>query len=107
MATEALTIDRPRSAERIERDIETLGGPEYTRSDEAIRRYAYTPEYRATLDYFVGQLQALGFEISYDPVGTMVARNRPRGEKVFGVGSHCDSKASGRCCWAAESLPSG
>ena len=95
MATEALTIDRARSAERIERDIETLGGPEYTRSDEAIRRYAYTPEYRATLDYFVGQLQALGFEISYDPVGTMVARNRPRGEKIFGVGSHCDSNRNG------------
>jgi allantoate deiminase len=95
MATEALTIDRARSAERIERDIETLAGPEYTRSDEAIRRYAYTPEYRATLNYFVGELEALGFEISYDPVGTMVARNRPGGEKVFGVGSHCDSNRNG------------
>jgi len=89
------TIDRTRSAERIERDIETLAGPEYTRSEEAIRRYAYTPEYRATLDYFVRELEAIGFEISYDPVGTLVARNRPPGEKVFGIGSHCDSNRNG------------
>ena len=33
------------SAERIERDIETLAGPDYTLSDEAIRRYAYTQKY--------------------------------------------------------------
>lgn len=89
------TIDRVRSAGRIERDIETLAGPDYTRSDEAIRRYAYTPEYRATLDYFVRELEAIGFEVSYDPVGTLVARNRPAGEKVFGVGSHCDSNRNG------------
>ena len=89
------TIDRARSAERIERDIETLAGPEYTRSEEAIRRYAYTREYRATLDYFVRELEAIGFEISYDPVGTLVARNRPPGEKVFGIGSHCDSNRNG------------
>ena len=36
------TIERNRSAERIERDIETLAGSDYTLSDEAIRRYAYT-----------------------------------------------------------------
>jgi allantoate deiminase len=95
MATSKPTLDRARSAERIERDIETLAGPEYTRSEEAIRRYAYTPEYRATLDYFVRELEAIGFEISYDPVGTLVARNRPPGEKVFGVGSHCDSNRNG------------
>ncbi len=95
METQAVTIDRALSAERIDRDIETLAGPEYTRSEEAIRRYAYTPEYRATLEYFVRELEALGFEISYDPVGTLVARNRPRGESVFGVGSHCDSNRNG------------
>jgi hydantoinase/carbamoylase family amidase len=88
-------VDRARSAERIERDIETLAGPDYTRSEEAIRRYAYTPEYRATLDYFVRELEALGFEISYDPVGTLVARNRPAGEPAFGIGSHCDSNRNG------------
>ena len=88
-------IDRARSAERIEGDIETLAGARYTRSDEAIRRYAYTPEYRATLDYFAAALRGLGFDVSEDPVGTLVARNRPPGEKVFGVGSHCDSNRNG------------
>ena len=88
-------MDRARSAERIERDIETLAGPDYTLSDEAIRRYAYTPEYRNTLDYFTRELEAIGFAVEEDPVGTLVARNRPRGEPVFGIGSHCDSNRNG------------
>src|SRR3712207_3821797 len=95
MVTRSLTIDRRKSTERIERDIETLAGPAYTRSSEAIRRYAYAPEYRNALDYFIGQLDALGFQHYEDPVGTLVARNRPAGEKVFGVGSHCDSNRNG------------
>ena len=95
MATEPLSIDRAKSAARIERDIETLAGPDFTRSEVAIRRYAYTPEYRNTLDYFIAELETLGFEHYEDPVGTLVARNRPRGEKVFGVGSHCDSNRNG------------
>ena len=95
MAARSLTIDRVKSTERIRRDIETLAGPDYTRSSEAIRRYAYTPEYRNTLDYFIGELEALGFEHYEDPVGTLVARNRPAGEKVFGLGSHCDSNRNG------------
>ncbi len=95
MVTRSLTIDRRKSTERIERDIETLAGPDYTRSSEAIRRYAYTPEYRNTLDYFIGELEALRFEHCEDPAGTLVARNRPAGEKVFGVGSHCDSNRNG------------
>jgi hydantoinase/carbamoylase family amidase len=95
VATEAHTIDRARSAERIDRDVETLAGPDYTRSNEAIRRYAYTPEYRNTLDYFVRELEALEFDLFEDPVGTFVARNRPTGENVFGVGSHCDSNRNG------------
>src|ERR687897_2386712 len=95
MATQPMTIDRKKSAERIERDIETLAGPDYTRSSESIMRYAYTPEYRKTLDYFIGELEALGFDVDEDPLGTLVARNRPRGEPVFGVGSHCDSNRNG------------
>jgi hydantoinase/carbamoylase family amidase len=83
------------SAERIDRDIETLAGPDYTVSDEAIRRYAYTDAYRRTLDYFVRELEALGFEVEEDAVGTLTARNRPKGEPVFGVGSHCDSNRNG------------
>jgi hydantoinase/carbamoylase family amidase len=89
------TVERTRSAQRIERDVETLAGPEYTLSDEAIRRYAYTDVYRNTLDYFAAALRGLGFEVSEDPVGTLVARNRPRGEPVFGIGSHCDSNRNG------------
>ena len=90
-----MAIDLPRSAERIERDIETLAGADYTLSDEAIRRYAYTPVYRNTLDYFSEQLRDVGFEVYEDAVGTLVARNRPRGELAFGVGSHCDSNRNG------------
>ncbi len=88
-------MDRDRSTQRIARDIETLSGPDYTRSDEAIRRYAYTQEYRNTLDYFTRELESIGFEVGEDPLGTLVARNRPRGEPVFGVGSHCDSNRNG------------
>jgi hydantoinase/carbamoylase family amidase len=95
MAADHVSIDRERSAARIELDIETLGGPDYTSSPDAIRRYAYTREYRNTLDYFTGELRAIGFDVAEDPVGNLVARNRPRGEKVFGVGSHCDSNRNG------------
>jgi hydantoinase/carbamoylase family amidase len=95
MTDRSVNVDRARCTRRIERDVETLAGPDYTRSSEAIRRYAYTPEYRNTLDYFVGELESLGFEHYEDPVGTLVARNRPAGEKVFGVGSHCDSNRNG------------
>src|SRR5262245_27815495 len=83
------------SAERVARDIETLSGPDYTLSSEAIRRYAYTPVYRNTLDHFTRALEELGFDVYEDPVGTLVARNRPVGEPVFGIGSHCDSNRNG------------
>jgi allantoate deiminase len=88
-------MDRARSTERIARDIETLSGRDYTLSDEAIRRYAYTQEYRNTLDFFARELEALGFTVEEDPVGTLYARNRPKGEPVFGLGSHCDSNRNG------------
>ncbi len=95
MAALVASVDREASARRIERDIETLAGPEYTVSSEAIRRYAYTPVYRNTLDYFASALDELGFTVSEDAVGTLVARNRPPGEPVFGIGSHCDSNRNG------------
>ena len=88
-------IDRERSAQRIVRDVESLGGSEYTSSNDAICRYAYTPEYRNTLDHFEQALRELDFEVFEDPVGNLVARNRPAGEKVFGIGSHCDSNRNG------------
>ncbi len=89
------TAERHHSTERIARDIETLSGADYTISSDAIRRYAYIPVYRNTLDYFTHSLTELGFEVYEDPVGTLVARNRPRGEPVFGIGSHCDSNRNG------------
>src|SRR5439155_19973440 len=90
-----MVIDRERSAARIERDIEHLATSEYTVASEAIRRYAYTQVYRNTLDYFTRELEQLGFDVSEDPVGTLVGRNRPPGEPAFGVGSHCDSNRNG------------
>jgi allantoate deiminase len=90
-----VAIERSRSAERIAHDVETLSGADYTLSSEAIRRYAYTPVYRNTLDYFTRALEDLGFEVYEDPVGTLVARNVPRGEPAFGIGSHCDSNRNG------------
>ncbi|MQA85836.1 MAG: hydantoinase/carbamoylase family amidase [Streptosporangiales bacterium] len=90
-----VSIDRTRSAERIGRDIETLAGPAYTSSERAICRYAYTDVYRNTLDYFRERLGELGFRVYEDPVGNLVARNRPPGEPVFGLGSHCDSNRNG------------
>jgi hydantoinase/carbamoylase family amidase len=95
MASSTVRVDRARSAERIGNDIETLRGPDYTLSQEAIRRYAYTPVYRNTLDYFTRALETLGFEVYEDPLGTLVARNRRRGEPAFGIGSHCDSNRNG------------
>ena len=83
------------SAVRIARDVQLLAGPDYTTSDEAIRRYAYTDAYRRTISFFERELSDLGFDVAFDPVGNFVARNRPRGEPVFGIGSHCDSNRNG------------
>ena len=88
-------IDRERATARIENDIETLAGPDYTRSSEAICRYAYTDEYERTLAYFTAQLEGLGFRVWRDPVGTLVASNVEPGAPAFGVGSHCDSNRNG------------
>jgi hydantoinase/carbamoylase family amidase len=89
------TIDVSRSAERIRRDVEALAGRAYTRSDTAICRYAYTDEYRRTLDWFRAALEQLGFAVAEDAVGNFLARNRPAGTPVFGLGSHCDSNRNG------------
>jgi allantoate deiminase len=91
----APAIDRARSAGRIERDVETLAGPGFTRAAGAIRRHGYTDEYRRTVGYVSEQLEQLGFAVGEDPIGTLVARNRPPGEPVFGLGSHCDSNRNG------------
>ena len=92
---EHLRIDREKTAARIGRDIETLSGPAHTRDAVAIRRYAYTPEYAATDAYFARELEAVGLTVEHDPVGTLVARNVPKGAPAFGIGSHCDSNRNG------------
>ena len=84
---EHVAIDRERSAARISHDVQTLAGPQYS-STESIRRYAYRPEYRSTLDHFTSAWEVLGFTVSQDQIGNLVARNRPPGEPVFGIGSH-------------------
>ena len=83
------------SAARIARDVQLLAGPDYTTSDEAIRRYAYTDAYKRTITFFERELSDLGFDVAFDPVGNFIARNRPRGRRVFGIGSHCDSNRNG------------
>ena len=83
------------SSDRIARDIDVLSGSEYTASVNAIRRHAYLEAYRKTLDYFRREFELLGFSVSEDAVGNFVARNRPRGTRVFGLGSHCDSNRNG------------
>jgi hypothetical protein len=71
------TIDRERSAARIGRDVETLAGAAYTLSADAICRYAYTDVYASTLAYFRQALEALGFDVGFDPVGTSRATALP------------------------------
>ena len=91
----SFTIDRDRSTQRIENDIETLAGPDFTETDEAIRRYAYTDVYENTLQYFTRELEKIGFSVWRDPVGTLIASNVPKGAPAFGIGSHCDSNRNG------------
>src|SRR5215471_20246463 len=88
-------IDLAATSERIRADVETLAGPDFTSSPDAICRYAYTDVYANTLEYFTRALEDLGFTVELDPVGTLVARNVPPGEPAFGVGSHCDSNRNG------------
>ncbi len=95
MTNDRISIDLASSAARIGRDIETLGGADYTNSAEAISRYAYTKEFQNTTDYFIQELRAIGFEAWEDPVGNLVGRNRPKGEPAFGLGSHHDSNRNG------------
>jgi hydantoinase/carbamoylase family amidase len=90
-----LRIDRELARERIARDVETLSGPGFTSSDTAIRRYAYTPEFRRTVDWFRARWEELGYDVWEDPVGTLVAQNVPAGTPVYGIGSHCDSNRNG------------
>lgn len=95
MSNSHVTIDRQATAQRIEHDIETLGTPPYTMTDDAICRYAYTTEYTNTLEYFRTEFEQIGFDVQLDPIGNLVARNVDAGSPSFGLGSHCDSNRRG------------
>lgn len=84
------------SAERIEREIATLAGEPFTEADTpGVTRHAYTRAYANTVEHFAAQLRELGYTTWYDPVGTLVADSDPQAERVFGIGSHCDSVRCG------------
>jgi len=87
--------DLDASARRIAADVEALTGERYTLPGPGITRYAYTDEYAATLDYFRAAFEDIGFDVWFDPVGTLVASNVAPGERAFGLGSHCDSNRNG------------
>ena len=91
----SVAIDVHASARRIAGDISTLSGPAFTRSATTICRYAYTEEYDNTVRFVAERLAELGFVTAQDPVGNLIARNRPNGENVFSIGSHCDSNRNG------------
>jgi allantoate deiminase len=95
MTDKRIAIDRPDVAQRIGAHIETLARTRYAGPGPGVHRYAYTDTYRATLDYLAEQLAGLGYDVGFDPVGTLVARNRPAGEPAFGIGSHCDAVRGG------------
>ena len=83
------------SAARIAADVQTLSGPEYTLPGTGISRYAYVDVYANTLAFFERAFRAIGHEVSYDPVGTLIASNVEPGERCLGLGSHCDSIRNG------------
>jgi hydantoinase/carbamoylase family amidase len=92
-----MTLDaaRARSAARIDADVQTLAAIPFSQYDDRVCRYAYTEPFRRTIQYFADAWRDLGFEVTEDPVGNFVARNRPPGQPVFGIGSHCDSNRNG------------
>jgi allantoate deiminase len=90
-----MASDLAQSAGRIAADVEALTGERYTLPGAGITRYAYTDGYAATLDYFRAAFEGIGFQVWFDPVGTLVASNVGPGERAFGMGSHCDSNRNG------------
>ena len=89
------TIERNRSAERIERDIETLAGSDYTLSDQAIQR---TPTPMSTAGRSTtswGSCRASASRCTKTLWAPSSRATGRVGEPVFGIGSHCDSNRNG------------
>lgn len=83
------------SVARIAADLRELSRAPYTGAGPGITRHAYTEPYAATLGYFERAFSDLGYEVRYDPVGTLIASNVPPGARCFGLGSHCDANRNG------------
>jgi allantoate deiminase len=90
-----MRIDRDACARRIAREINKLSAPPFTSGADGLTRYAFTEPYMLTLRYLSDQLSALGFAARLDPVGNLIARNRPSSVAAVGLGSHCDSVRGG------------
>jgi len=91
----ALRIDRERCAARIQDGIDRLSAPPFTSEVGAVTRYAFTEPYLQTVEHLSTELLELGFDVRFDPIGNLVARNRAAGTPVIGLGSHCDSVRGG------------
>jgi hydantoinase/carbamoylase family amidase len=90
-----VAIDQQLCAARLERAIETLAAEPYSGDGEGVTRYAFTAPYLRTVEYLSRELAQLGFRVRLDPVGNLVARNRPADVDAIGIGSHCDSVRHG------------
>jgi hydantoinase/carbamoylase family amidase len=90
-----MRIDRDACASRIAHEINKLSAPPFTSGADGVTRYAFTEPYMLTLRYLSEQLRALGFTVKLDPVGNLIARNRPPSAAAIGLGSHCDSVRGG------------
>jgi hydantoinase/carbamoylase family amidase len=90
-----VVIDREACAAGLDRVIQMLSAPPFSSAADAVTRYAFTDPYLRTVDYVGERLRALGFDVSLDPVGNLVARNCPPGIRAVGLGSHCDSVRGG------------
>jgi allantoate deiminase len=91
----AVPVDRERCAARIQEEIDRLSAPPFTSQVGSVTRYAFTEPYMRTVEHLSTALLELGFAVRFDPIGDLVARNRPAGTPVIGLGSHCDSVRGG------------
>jgi allantoate deiminase len=90
-----VAIDREACAASIDSAIQLLSEPPFTSQDGAVTRYAFTDAYLRTVDYLGERLRGLGFEVTLDPVGNLVARNCGPETRALAIGSHCDSVRGG------------
>lgn len=88
-------MDLAASAARIGAEVETLGVPPFSDRAGVVDRRAFTPAYAATVGHLGAALEDAGLAVGFDPVGNLIARNRPAGEPAYALGSHCDSNPNG------------